>query len=285
MKLMHTVLLLAPLVLTACERVVSVDVPEGPKRLVVEARLERVLGAVNGTQVITLTTTGPYFAEASPEPARGATVRVIDDSGQETRFPESTNAGVYVTGQLVIEPWRRYVLRIDYQGEQYEAEEVAQPVAPIQTLYLDKPQPGRFSGSEGVRATIDFRDPAAERNYYLWEQYVNGVRQLGPDTSFKSRVSASDDGFDGITVVKFQPYEGIDIPPGAQVLVRQIGLSEAMFRYYFALSDQVSADGSPFSVPAASVRGNVANRTDPLHFPVGYFFAAEVSEARVTRSP
>jgi hypothetical protein len=86
-------------------------------------------------------------------------------------------------------------------------------------------------------------------------------------------------------VTQFQPYEGIAIPPGGEVLVRQAGLSEGMFRYYFALSDQVSADGSIFSVPPSSVRGNVANRTDPRRYPLGYFFATEVSEARIRREP
>lgn len=270
--------------LLGCERVVALDIAEGPRRLVVEARLERVLGAVSGAQVIRLTTTSPYFAAAASPAARGALVTVADDSGEVTTFTESGVVGEYTTSQLVVVAGRRYFLRIDYDGARYEATEVAQSVAPIDLLYLDTPQPGRFAGSEGVRATIDFADPAGERNFYLWDQYVNGIRQLGPDTSYKSRVSASDDAFDGILVERFQPYEGVDIPAGGTVLLRQIGLSEAMFRYYFALSDQVSADGSPFSVPPAGVRGNVANRTDPARFPLGYFFVAEVSEARLRRA-
>jgi hypothetical protein len=271
--------------LAGCERVVALDVAEGPRRLVVEARLERILGAVSGTQSITLRTTAPYFdAEAAP-PATGATVTVTDDSGRVVPFLESAVPGRYVTDALVITAGRRYSLAITYAGERFESSEVAQTVAPIDSLYLDAPQPGRFSGEGGVRATIEFRDPGGVENYYLWDQFVNGVRQLGPDTSFKFRVAAADDAFDGIRVTQFQPYEGIDIPPGGDVLVRQAGLSEAMFRYYFALSDQVSADGSAFSVPPASVRGNVANRTDPTRYPLGYFFATEVSEARIRREP
>ena len=93
------------------------------------------------------------------------------------------------------------------------------------------------------------------------------------------------DAVDGLAIHGFQPYEGIDIPVGSTVVMRQIGLSERMFRYYFAFSDQVSADGSPFAVPPASIRGNVSNVTDPSRFPLGYFHAAEVAEARVIRRP
>ena len=48
-------------------------------------------------------------------------------------------------------------------------------------------------------------------------------------------------------------WDGIGGTTGA-VLVRQIGIPESMYLYYFALSDQVGSDGSPFAVPPASVQ-------------------------------
>jgi uncharacterized protein DUF4249 len=269
--------------LAACERVVDLDVAEGPRRLVVEARLERVIGRVNGNQSITLTTTAPYFSDIAPPPATGATVRVTDDAGAGTTFVESA-PGRYTTNQLTVRIGARYRLTITYEGQTYESTETAMSVAPIDSLYLEAPKPGRFSGTEGVRATIDLVDPPGLGNFYLWDQFIDGVRVLGPDSSFKYRMVAMDDAVDGLTIEGFQPYEGIDIPIGGTVLMRQIGLSERMFRYYFAFSDQVSADGSPFAVPPASIRGNVSNVMDPSRFPLGYFYAAEVAEARVTRS-
>jgi hypothetical protein len=272
-------ILLAPV---ACERVVDLDVPEGPRRLVIEARLERVIGRVSGNQAITLTTTAPYFGDAAPPPATGATVRVTDDAGAVVAFVEST-PGRYTTDQLIIRIGVAYRLSISYQGQTYESTETAKSVAPIDSLYLESPRPGRFSGTEGVRATIDLVDPPGLGNFYLWDQFIDGVRVLGPDSSFKYRMVAMDDAVDGLTIAGFQPYEGIDIPVGSTVVMRQIGLSERMFRYYFAFSDQVSSDGSPFAVPPASIRGNVSNVTDPSRFPLGYFHAAEVAEKSVTR--
>lgn len=269
--------------LAACERVVGLDVPEGPRRLVIEARLERVIGRVNGNQSITLTTTAPYFSDVAPPPATGATVRVTDDAGLTVQFVE-TAPGRYTTTQLTIRIGAQYSLTITYEGQTYESTETAMSVAPIDSLYLEAPKPGRFSGTDGVRATIDLVDPPGLGNFYLWDQFINGVRVLGPDSSFKYRMVAMDDAVDGLTIAGFQPYEGIDIPIGSTVLMRQVGLSERMYRYYFAFSDQVSADGSPFAVPPASIRGNVSNVTDPSRFPLGYFHAAEVAESRVTRS-
>jgi hypothetical protein len=271
------------LALGACERVVDLDVPEGPKRLVIEARLERVIGRVNGNQAITLTTTASYFSDAPPPPGTGATVRVTDDAGTVVTFVE-TAPGRYTTNQLTLRIGTEYRLTITYDGQTYESTETAMSVATIDSLYLEAPRPGRFSGTKGVRATIDLTDPPGLGNFYLWDQFIDGARVLGPDSSFKYRMVAMDDAVDGLEIKGFQPYEGIDIPVGSTVVMRQIGLSERMFRYYFAFSDQVSADGSPFAVPPASIRGNVSNVTDPSRFPLGYFYAAEVAEARVTRN-
>ncbi len=269
--------------LAACERVVDVDVDEGPRRLVVEARLERVLGRTSGNQEIRLSTTGSYFSNTLPPAASGAVVRVTDDRGIVTSFTGSTIPGRYATSALVVQPGRTYTLRIDWQGQRYEGVERTMTVTPIDSLYLAAPRPGRFSGDDGVRATIDTRDPAGEKNFYLWDQFVNGVRLLGPDSSFKMRIIAHDDAVNGKPVIGFQPFEGVDIPVGATVLVRQIGISEATYRYYFALSDQVGNDGSIFSVPPARIRGNVANLTRPSEPALGYFYVSEVAEASIVR--
>lgn len=273
----------AVLALTACERVVDVDVAEGPVRLVVEARLERVLGNVKGVQEIRLSTTAPYFSNAAPPAARGATVTVSDQDGRIWTFDESLTPGTYLNANLVVTAGTRYTLDIRWQGARYRGTETGMPVPPIDSIYLDKPMPGRFSGTEGLRATIDLRDIPNVKNWYLWDQFVDGVRLLGPDSTFKARIIGPDEAFKGIEIKGFQPFEGVPIQPGSTVLVRQVGISEATYQYLLAFSNQVQQDGSPFSVPPTSVRGNVANLDDPARPALGYFSVSEVAEARITR--
>jgi hypothetical protein len=278
-----TALLLAAAT-AGCERVVDLDLEPGPRRLVIEARVEAVRGAPSGRQTVRLTTTDA-FAAAGPLPAaRGARVEVADDQGGNTVFTESaTQPGVYRTEALVAVAGRRYTLRIDFEGDRYEATEVLTPVPPIDSLYFRYEEANIAVGESGFRAAIDYRDPPGRRNFYLWEQLVDGRPQIVPDPGNRFRVISSDDFYDGARITGYQPYDESVIAPGQEVVVRQLGLSEAAYRFYFALFEQATgSQGSPFAVPPASARGNVANRTAPARHPLGYFLAAEVAEARAT---
>lgn len=266
----------------ACERVVDVDIPEGERLLVVEGRLEKVQGRAAVVQRVRLTTTDAYFSNTAPPAVTGATVRVTDDGGNALDFAPSTiEAGLYVSPPFAAQVGRRYTLRVEWEGDRYEASDVLHAVSAIDSLYF-RERNSIIGPKEGLRATIDTYDPDVERNYYLWDQVVNGVRAIASDSTFKARIVTNDDVVQGKRVTEFQPYGGIVVNPGDRVMVRQIALSESGYRYYIALSDQVVNDGSPFAVATASVRGNVANMTRPARRALGYFMAGEVSEVERT---
>ncbi len=274
--------LLALAALASCERVVGIEVTEGPERLVVEARLEAVRGLVVSRQEIRLSTSAPYFSNTTTPPARDAVVEVVDEENARVRLAE-TSPGVYRTDSLPLTVGRSYTLQIRWKGDVYEATERLVEVAPIDTLYF-RARPNKSAATDGVRATIDLRDPAGTANYYLWDQFIDGVRTVAPDTLVRVRVVASDELFNGRRVRVFQPFDGIAVRSGQEVRIRQYSISEAMWRYYQALGAQTDGDASPFGVPSASVRGNVANRTRPDARALGYFSVSQVAE-RVARVP
>jgi hypothetical protein len=277
----------AGLVLCAagCERVVAVELPEGPERLVVEARLEARADTSDGRQTVRLSTTDAFFSGVRPPPATGAVVRVTDDRGVVVPFPESGVAGTYTTTQLPVRLGRTYTLRVEWQGERYEAVTAVAPGAAIDTLYFAEPAAGSRGPRSGPRATIDLRDDGRVRNWYLWEQEVDGVPLAGPDSLTLGRVVASDLGFDGLGITGFQPFDGAVIRRGATVRLRQIGITEEMMRYYRALNEQVANGGTPFDVPLASVRGNVVGVSPNRPIALGYFFAGAVAERTARLAP
>jgi hypothetical protein len=294
MRTRMTVLGAALLLTMGCERVVDITVPTMPTRLVVSGRLELVRGSLSngapsGRQVITLTTTAPYFQPAGPPPARGAEVRVTDSRGVATLFREQANVpGVYITDSLVPVLNRRYTLRVRWNNDTYEGSDSLLPVAPIDSFYF-RERTGLFAPPDiarepGPRATIDFRDPPGVENYYVWDQFVDGQRLVEADTAFRLRPMERDAFFNGALVRGFQPYSGVVLRSGQTVRIRHMSLSEQGYRFYLTLNNVSLSDGSPFSVPPASLRGNVANLTRPAEPALGYFLAAEVDE-RTARVP
>lgn len=272
-----------------CERVVDITVPTIATRLVVVGRLELVRGAPSGRQLITLATSAPYFEPSGPPPARGAAVSVTDSRGVTTIFREQASApGVYVTDSLVAVVNRRYTLRVRWNDENYEASDSLLPVAPIDSFYFGA-RTGLFAPPDiarepGPRATVDFRDPPGVENYYVWDQFVDGTRLVEADTAFRFRPMERDAFFNGAQVRGYQPYSGIALRPGQTVRLRHMSMSAQGYRYYLSLNNVTLGDGSPFSIPPASIKGNVANLTRPGEGALGYFLAAEVDE-RTARVP
>jgi hypothetical protein len=272
------VLALCSVSVAACERVVGLDVDAGPELLAVEGRLEAVREAPSARQVIVLSTTAPFFSNAALPPARGATVRVRDERGQTVLFRESAaRPGRYETDSLLARPGGVYTLQVEWRGDRYEAtDSLPRVIVPIDTMYF-APRPGANPAVDGVRATIALRDPLGP-NWYAWDQLVDGVRLLTPDTTFRQRVSISDEFIEGVRTESLQPYEFRRVQPGQLVTVRQIVVSRQHFRYLSTLNEQMTGDGSPFTAPPANLRGNVANLTRPDRAAVGSFAAVGVSE-------
>jgi len=67
---------------------------------------------------------------------------------------------------------------------------------------------------------------------------------------------------------------------GQNGMIRQIGLSEYAYKYYFALFDQEGSRGN-LSSPPAPLRGNIQNISNPDNYALGYFYAAEISEKQI----
>jgi hypothetical protein len=265
--------------LAACTRVVDLDLAEGPKRLVVEARIELRDGDDVGRQEIRLTTTDAFSAATPPPPAAGARVEVADAGGRVFGFAESpAGSGRYLATGLVPGVGVTYTLTIDYQGDRYRASHRLMSVSPIDSLYFEYEEEGLAQGDSGFRAVIDYTDPKGLGNYYLWELYADGELRIAADPGLRFRALSEDRFYDGGRVVGYQPYDEEVVETGQLVTMKQISLSEPAYRYYFALFEQSTGSGGPFNVPPASVRGNLANLTHPDRYPLGYFLAAQVAE-------
>ncbi|MEL6822096.1 MAG: DUF4249 domain-containing protein [Calditrichota bacterium] len=277
-------LLLFCYLLIGCETVIDLDLPQSQQRLVVEGRIEKVKGVNSGMQRIRLSLTEDFFNTELPPVATGASVLVTDASGRSWEFAESTSEpGLYSTDSLFAEIDMTYTLLIQYDGEEYEAQETLHAVPPIDSIYQVFVEENEFE-DEGLRARIDYRDPINEQNYYLWEQYADGELQLVPDPGNKFNLIASDEFYNGQQVVGYEPNEEAILEPGQTVMIRQVALSQQTYSYYFIIFEQTSS-ADLFDPPPATIRGNVVNKTNSDNYALGYFSAAEVAERSLVIVP
>ncbi len=280
----HLAICLSVLGVSACERVVDVYIPDPEPRLVVEGRIELLQGDPSGVGVqrIRLTTTDAFFSNVPAPPAVGATVTVEDGTGEVWVFLEE-EPGLYVSRAMLARLGETYELIAHWSGDTYRASAMLTPVPPIDSLYFVFEELTPIIEEEGFRAAIDYTDPQGIENFYLWEQFVDGVREVPPNAGNALNFVSHDELYDGETITGFQPNDEIRVELGATVVVRQIALSRRAYNYYYAILEQSAlGSGNPFSIPPATVRGNVVNTTNPDRFALGFFEAAEVSVASAT---
>jgi hypothetical protein len=273
-----TILGIMSIVSISCQEVITIDLEEGPKRLIVEGRIERDKDNPTGYQSISLSTTADYFINDMIPAVSGAKVTIKDDRGNLYALVESSSdKGRYETNDLFAEVGRVYTITIVYGGETYQGQETLLAVAEIDSIYQQFREENIFD-EEGIRITIDYSDPAEEENYYYWEQFRNGSTLITPNPGTKWSLISSDELYNGQTIRGKLPNDEMIFIPGDRAEVRQIALSEFAYKYYFAIFDQEGNRGG-LSTPPALIRGNLENLTNPDNFPLGYFYASEISVA------
>lgn len=265
----------------ACEQVIDLDLKTPTPRLVVEGRIEKMWsGDPVGQQTIKLTTVSDFFRNAAPPMVSGAQVWVMDPNGSRFDFIESED-GFYVNHDLQHPESGTYHLNIIWEGQTYLATEELIPVVRIDSIYQFEAEENLFEDG-GIKLAINFTDPPGRDNFYFWETHVDEELRILPDPGNKNNVIANDDFFDGQSVEGYLPNEELVVEPGSRVVVKQIGLSENAYQYYYTLFDQAGKTGSILDTPPALVRGNIVNQDDPGNVALGYFYVTEIAKATKT---
>ena len=258
-------------------------------------------------------------------PLKGCTVTIQTGNGSNIALTE-TSAGIYVTpADFKGQAGQTYQLRFKTkEGQSYESlPEKMIAVPDIKKVYQQY-NPKGLLNNEGTRVLgstmdifIDFDDPAADRNFYLWRWTLwerqpicitceQGIyTQAGGECVKVFSVPAaptydyicnancweilrskdlnvfSDVYSNGRAVVGRSiakiPFHS---KLGALLEVEQLGLGLAAYDYYQLLRNQTQTTGTLTDTPPAPIVGNVKNSNDSEEKVVGYFGAATVKKVR-----
>jgi len=263
--------------LSSCQDVVDLDLPEGERFLVVEGWITNE----DRHHDVILTYTAAYFDDADPTPAAGATVFLRDDEGMEEVLDE-TSPGVYTYPDSGI-VGRSYQLEILLEnGERYLSTfELLYEPAPILDIYWqlseDEPDEDNGENPDDIYDVLIFAiEPEGLGDHYRWRSILNGVEQQEPFDIF-----VTDDQFvDGNPIPEFNVTEDL-YSLNDTVTIIQERISRDAFEFLSLLQQQTAFVGSPFDPPPAPIRGNIRNVNDPNDLAMGFFGASGRDRATV----
>ncbi|HKK37823.1 MAG TPA: DUF4249 domain-containing protein [Cryomorphaceae bacterium] len=263
--------------LSSCQDVVELDLPEGDEFLVVEGWITNE----DRPHDVILTTTAAYFDDADPAPATDAVVFIRDDEGMEALLTE-TSPGVYTypdSGTV----GRSYQLEIVLEnGKRYLStfEELFEPVPILAIdwqLSEDEPDVDNGENLDDIYDVLIFTiEPAGIGDNYRWRSTLNGVEAREPFDIF-----VTDDQFvDGNPIPDFnvtdELYSQFDT-----VTIIQERISRDAREFLQLLQTQTAFVGGPFDPPPSPIRGNISNVNDPDDLALGFFGAAGRDRATV----
>ncbi|WP_109298944.1 DUF4249 family protein [Aquimarina sp. AU474] len=263
-------ILVLTLIVTSCEDVIDVDLPNGAPRLVIDASFETYL---NETPVdieggVRLTLSAPFFDDEVPT-VSNATVFITNQSNNTIiNFAESIEPGFYTPEivEFIPEFNTSYTLTVIYDNETYTATTELVPTVPIDNIVQGDAT--LFDGDE-TEVIIFFTDDGARDDYYLF------------DFDFSLFLASEDRFYQGESFNFSYFYE--DMIAGQNLTIKILGIDERYFNYANLLIEQSEQEGgNPFLTPPVVLRGNIINTTNPDNYPLGYFNLSEASRLGFT---
>ncbi|MFN7118289.1 MAG: DUF4249 domain-containing protein [Saprospiraceae bacterium] len=264
-------LLFITIILSSCEDVVNLDLPDGDLQLVVDGTITNQ----PGEKRVRLTNTANYFDNKETPKVSNALVLLYNERGVVDTLIEK-EAGIYITEYIgqVGTSYHLYIRTPD--GNEYESQpELLQAVPDIDSIYYEFKAETPFQ-DEGYYVKIDTYEPAGLGNHYRWKQYVNGKYKNEPF----DLLYATDQFVDGNPILGFEVSTDA-LQVGDQFRVQQMSISEAAFDFLTLLSQQTANVGSIFDSPPAALPGNIRNITNPKVKALGFFSASAISEATI----
>ena len=264
MKKIYVLLILFLIFLSSCEKVVDVDLPSIPPKLIVDASFEVFFNEnpVTANTTVKLRLSADFFEETVPT-VTNATVLLTNLSDNSIiNFTDDNADGDYEpTISFIPVDDVLYELTIVYENETYKA--TASKIKSTPITSITQGDKTLFSGTE-TEVDVNFTDDGTVDNYYLFD-FTNNLFLPIEDRFF----NGSDYNFS-----YFYDEDELELP--ATVTIKMSGISREYFTYFRVLVSQSGQNaGGPFETVPSSLLGNIVNTSNQDNFPLGYFHISE----------
>lgn len=251
--------LLIGCILIGCQDVIEVEVPIDEPRLVIDGLIR-----LNDTESLTTlvqikaNVTSSFFENIQPVKLDGILLLNLESGNSETL--SEISSGIYqksVPTKLLTEG--ELLLLIQYNDQEYQATTTYVPAVPIDNLTQGTNT--LFTGDE-TEIVVSFTDAPDRVDFYLF------------DFGFDEYLVSEDTFYLGQSFEFSYFYDG-ELRTGTELNISILGVDEPFYNYMTQLIVQSGGDQGPFQTPAATVKGNIVNSTDPDNFALGYFAVSQ----------
>jgi len=244
--------------LSACERIVDLEIPSGDPKIVVEGQIT----SQSEPWEIRLTMSQTYFDQSDLNYVSSAEVRITGTDGAEVQLVH-TDSGYY-------------------KSSASEQAPLAFPIDTIASYYL--PDNNGFI-EKGYYVFIQGKEREEEGDFYLFNAYRNDTLKddfgSNLDNDEFGSVSFLNENFDINNIVSElskgktpRPFP-FTVEPGDTVRIEQYAITEQYFYYIFDIEAQLGRSGTPFDPPPANPNNNISNGG------LGYFSVVHKEEAKI----
>jgi hypothetical protein len=251
--------------LTACEKVIDLELQESDPSLVVEGILTNKLEPYK----VRLTLTKDYFSSEDAPLVDDAMVTISDDAGNLDTLIYK-NDGYYETASdRQGEVGRTYTLNIT-QGEKfYSASSTMKEQFIIDSLqYVYVGESGLGFIQEGYQLVIYGQEDPDPNGYVWFRFYSNDTLLTEPFRYFADK----DDFLNGSYVVAQMPYT---FSKDVMAKVEVYSITKEHYEFLYALMNQLNSNGGPFDAPPATPPTNISNGA------IGFWGAASIDDDEI----
>jgi len=268
--------------ISSCEDPVTLNLPVSEEKLVVNGWVtnENKSHEIILNQTVSFNSSNIYPTES------GAVVYVTDSLSFRYDFIEIGSTGVYKSDSLILigKQGDSYTLHIVLSnGKEYKSNrEVLHQLPELKELsfdfFFDAGLPIDNPDAKKFFLEAQIQDLPNIKNYYRWKISVNGEERNRPEDLF-----LFDDKFTDGILFNIRAIN-VNMKLGDQVTLKHASLTEAGYKYFEQLSDQLSSGIIP-NAPPSIVLGNIKNVNDSTEIVLGYFGASAVSISQIEIIP
>lgn len=248
------------LILSSCTQDIQLDLNSSDPQIVIEGSIP-----LNGKAKVTITKSSNFDQSNSFNVLNNANVTLTDNTGNSELLQEITQ-GIYASNEMVGVTGRTYMLSVKALDKTISAEgKIPNPVK-FDSLNVEVAETfGRPNFDPNVSkgtlysVTVFYHDPIAEKNYYRFIEYINGVST--------GTIYVSDDrltnGKPNIrNLFNFNRY----LRKGDSITVEMQSIDQAVYEYFnsfenAAMGPGASTPANPFSNLKGAVLGYFSAHT------------------------